>query len=454
MNSSGNTVIRPQLRPFDLTMIVIGLVIGMGIFRTPVEVAGKAGIPEIFFLAWITGALVSLAGALTFAEIGSRHPVAGGYYRIFSVCYSPVFAFMVNWITVISNAVSTAAVAIMGAEYMAPLLFPGSGDTGIRIITISSLVILYGSNMLGIKVSARILNTLMLLKLSLLLLLILAQFFIETPQQEIVREPAEVSFRSMWHAFLMCFVPVFFTYGGYQQTINFGSDISDPRRNIPKSITIGIVIVMIVYLCVNYSYYSVLGFEGLKHATTLAADVTGLLFGNMAHKLVSVLMFLSVMAYVNVSLISNPRIYYAMAEDKVMPHIFQRVNSRTQVQVYGVSLFCAIILITLFFMTSFQRILEYVMFFDSISFIAAAAAVFVLRKRAKVSGEPDNIYKMRWYPFLPVFFIIVYAAVNLSVLLVNPDASFYGFILFLAGYPLFYGVRYLIRRSEVTQQTK
>ncbi len=452
MSHSDNTVIRPQLRPFDLTMIVVGLVIGMGIFRTPVEVAGKAGIPLIFFMAWITGALVSLAGALTFAEIGSRHPVAGGYYRIFSVCYSPVFAFMVNWISVISNAVSTAAVAIMGAEYMTPMIFPGWGDSGIKIITISSLMILYCSNMLGIKISARILNILMLLKLSLLLLLILAQFFIEAPHQEISPSAQVTTSAGMLQAFLMCFVPVFFTYGGYQQTINFGSDIDNPRRNIPRSITIGIVIVMFVYLCVNFSYYKVLGFDGLQNSTTLAADVTGLLFGNMAHKLVSVMMFLSVMAYVNVSLISNPRIYHAMAEDKVIPHIFQRVNKRTQVQVYGVSFFCAIILITLFYMTSFQRILEYVMFFDSISFIAAASAIFVLRKRARKTGEPGNIYKIRWYPFLPVFFILIYAAVNLSVLLVNPSASLYGFILFISGYPLFYGVRYLIRKSEIIKQ--
>ena len=138
MTATENTLIKPQLRSFDLTIVVVSLVIGMGIFRTPVEVATKAGLPEIFFLAWIIGAVVSLAGALTFAEIGSRHPAAGGFYRIFSVCYTPVFAFMVNWITVISNAVSTAAVAIMGAEYMAPLLFPNlSADIGIKIISIS-----------------------------------------------------------------------------------------------------------------------------------------------------------------------------------------------------------------------------------------------------------------------------------------------------------------------------
>ena len=212
MEKNENTRITPQLRSFDLVIIVISLVIGMGIFRTPVEVANKAILPEIFFLAWITGAIVSLAGALTFAEIGSRHPAAGGFYRIFSVCYTPVFAFMVNWITVISNAVSTAAVAIMGAEYMAPLLFPGwPPGTSIKIITITSLLILYGTNMLGIKISSRVLNVLMILKLTLLLLLISAQFFVEPAVTVPTVTNLSVTSTDYWRAFLMCFVPVFFT---------------------------------------------------------------------------------------------------------------------------------------------------------------------------------------------------------------------------------------------------
>jgi len=448
MTATDNTLIKPQLRSFDLTIVVVSLVIGMGIFRTPVEVATKAGLPEIFFFAWITGAVVSLAGALTFAEIGSRHPAAGGFYRIFSVCYTPVFAFMVNWITVISNAVSTAAVAIMGAEYMAPLLFPNlAPDIGIKIISITSLIALYGINMLGIKISSRLLNILIVLKIALLLMLISAQFFVEGAPAVAVAPPVENSTTKWWHSFLLCFVPVFFTYGGYQQTMNFGNDVKDARRTMPRSITIGIMVVMILYLSVNYSYFKVLGFEGLQQSTTLAADITGLMFGNMAHKLVSVMMFLSVMAYVNVSLISNPRIYYAMAEDKVMPHIFQRVNKKTQVQEWGVTVFSIIILFTLFFLSSFQRILEYVMFFDSISIITAAAAIFILRKRAKKNGEPAGIYKMKGYPWLPAFFIIVYAGVNLSVLISNPSASLYGFLLFISGYPLFHLVKYSLRKT-------
>src|SRR5271154_6811324 len=174
-------------------MIVVSLVIGMGIFRTPVEVAQKSIVPQIFFVAWIMGAVVSLFGALTFAEIGSRYPVAGGFYRLFSHCYHPAFAFMVNWMTLISNAASTSIVAIIGAEYVNPIILPNlDHDLGIRITTISAIVILYGINLLGIKMSARALNVLMIIKICLVALLISAIFIAPKVHETINSSPSSI----------------------------------------------------------------------------------------------------------------------------------------------------------------------------------------------------------------------------------------------------------------------
>lgn len=436
--------IQPKLGQFDLTMIVVSLVIGMGIFRTPVEVAQKAGIPTIFFIAWILGAIISLFGALTFAEIGSRYPVAGGFYRIFSHCYHPGFAFMVNWMTVISNAASTASVAIIGAEYIQPILLPNTeSGIAIKIITLTSIVLLYGINLAGIKMSARMLNILMLIKIALIVMLIAAVFV--TPTAAAAEQQAPTLSATHWlGAFWLCFVPVFFTYGGYQQTMNFGGDIPDAVRKMPRAIFYGITIILVLYLLVNYSYYHVLGFEGLKNTNTLAADVARALLGDYAFRAIAVIMFLSVMAYVNASIMSNPRVYYAMAEDKVLPAIFKRVNSRTQVQEFGVTIFVAFIVLTLFFSSSFIQVLGYVMFFDSISLITAAAAIYVLRHRAKKTGDPEGIYKMKGYPWMPAVFILVYSLVNISVLISNPEASLIGFVLFLSGFPLYLMLRKLI----------
>jgi APA family basic amino acid/polyamine antiporter len=428
-------------------MIVVSLVIGMGIFRTPVDVAQKAQVPLIFFAAWTVGAIASLCGALTFAEIGSRYPVAGGFYRIFSHCYHPCFAFMVNWMTVISNAASTASVAIIGAEYINPLILPGiSHDVGVRITTIVSIIILFGVNLSGIKMSARVLNVLMIIKISLIVLLILAIFIAPSPAVTAARS-FDAGEGGMLNAFWLCFVPIFFTYGGYQQTINFGSDVPNASRTLPRAIFFGIAIILSLYLLVNFSYVRVLGFEGLKNSNALAADMAGLILGVYAYKVVALVMFLSVMAYVNASILSNPRVYYAMAEDKVLPAIFKKVNERTQVQEIALTLFVAFIIMTLFYLSSFRKILDYVMFFDSIALAFAAASIFILRYRAKKQGEKEGIYKISGYPWMPVIFIIVYSLVNISVMVSNPRAAIIGFILFISGLPLYFGLKKLVSQS-------
>jgi APA family basic amino acid/polyamine antiporter len=440
--------IKPKLNTFDLTMIVVSLVIGTGIFRTPVEIANKAQLPSIFFMAWIAGAIISLFGALTLAEVGSRYPKAGGFYKIFSHCYHPAFAFMVNWILVISNAGSSASVAIIGAEYINPLLFPTlPTETSTRITTIGAVLILYGINLLGIKMGARTLNVLMIIKIGMLLLLISALFFISSPAAQQTSSLSEVdSFKAFW----LCFVPIFFTYGGYHQTMNFGGDVPNANRTLPRAIFFGMAIVLILYLLVNFSYVTVLGFEGLKNSPALAAQMTGVIFGKAAFVIVSIVMFLAVLAYVNASLLSNPRVYYAMAEEHVLPSIFKRVNEKTQTQEIALTAYVAIIMIFLITLSSFQKILNYVMFFDSLGLIAACAAVFILRQRAKKETENKVIFKMKLYPWMTIIFIIGYAFVNGSVFYFEPETAIIGFILFVIGLPLFFVVQFFFRKKSPT----
>lgn len=437
--------IKPRLAVFDLTMVVVSLIIGLGIFRTPVEVANKAQIPIIFFLAWSLGAVTSLFGALTFAEIGSRFPAPGGYYKIFSHCYHPAIAFMVNWISVISNAATAALVAIIGADYINPIIIPEvDRDLGVKVTTIAAVLFLFAINLAGIKMSSRVLNVLMAIKIAMLLLLISLVFVHHTPS----RATASVTPMSLGEsgtAFLLCFVPVFFTCGGYHQIINFGGDIKNPQKNLPRSIFFGIAIAFSLYLLVTFSYYYVLGFEQVKHTTALAADMVSVIFGDVGSKFIAVIMFLAVLAYVNSSIMANPRVYFAMAEDGVLPGILKKVNENTQVQEWALTLFVAFIILTLFLLSSVQKILDYVMFFDSISLSLAVASIFVLRYRAKRQGEPDGIYKMIGYPLLPILFIIVYTGVNVSVLIHNPSAATAGLVLFLSGGPLFYILRKLIK---------
>jgi len=300
-------------------------------------------------------------------------------------------------------------------------------------------------NLLGIKVGSKILNVLMIIKLSMLALLIIAMFFVQGKDANQVFIAPPQTTADMFKAFALCFVPVFFTYSGYQQAMNFGGDAINPKKTIPQSINIGIIIVLSVYLLVNYSYYKVLGFGGLQNSTTLASDITGLMFGNMASKLVSVIMFFSVMAYVNVSLMANPRVYYAMAEDGVLPIIFKKINPKTQVQQFGLTFYTLLIIITLFFISSFGEILNYVIFFDSISLITAAAAIFILRKKIVSAIEEQSVYKMKGYPIIPALYIIAFIGVIVVLLITKTDSFLWGGVLFIGGLPLYYLIRLALK---------
>jgi APA family basic amino acid/polyamine antiporter len=155
-----------QLNLFDLSMIVVSLVIGMGIFRNPASVAATTGNSSIFFLVWIAGGIIALCGALTFAEIGLRLPAMGGYYKVFSVCYHPAIGFTVNALILISNAASMAIVALIGADYISDLLFDHpSGILFNSGISILAVVLFYVVNLFGLKTSSRTQNVLIVIKI-------------------------------------------------------------------------------------------------------------------------------------------------------------------------------------------------------------------------------------------------------------------------------------------------
>ncbi|WPU97123.1 amino acid permease [Mucilaginibacter sabulilitoris] len=418
-----------------MSMIVISLVIGMGIFATPGEVAISSGNPYLYFGAWLFGGAVSLCGALTFAEIGARYPITGGFYKVFSYCFHPAFAFMINWILVISNAASVAAVALIGAEYINPIIMPPSlqNDLGIKIMTITSVLVLYIINFWGIKMSARTQNVLTIFKISMILILCTAvlKSHIMLGDYKVIENNYTLS------AFGLSLVAGFFTYGGYQQTINFGGDIINAKVNIPKAIFWGMITVICLYLLINFAYYSVLGINGLQHKTALAATLAGAIFGTLGYKIISLLMFVSVLAFINVNIMANPRVYYAMAEDGILPQRFRRVNQQTQVQEFGLSFFVAAVLIILFFVSSFQKILSYVMFFDTIGLSAAAVTIFILRKKTKhLNGS--GIYTIKWYPLIPVIFIATYWFVTISIFIENPLAALICLCAFVVGLAIYF----------------
>jgi len=435
-----------KLGPFDLTMIVISLVIGMGIFRTPVMVAASAANENVFYGAWLLGGLIALCGALTFAEIGSRLPVSGGYYRIFSYCYHPSFAFMLNCTILVSNAASVAGVALIGSEYISGLFFDANHPhiESIRLwIGAGEILLFYGLNLLGLKTSARTQNVLTMFKIGIVLLLCLAIFNpangVAAPETLNVAAPS-LTWKQILISLGACLIPISFTYGGYQQTINFGSEIENAPKVMPRGIILGMVVVIVLYMTINYVYVSTIHFEHLGTSKNIASILAGNVLGDTGQKIFTLVFFLAVLAYVNVGLMSNPRVIVAMSEEKVLPEFLARKSKSHGVPTIALFGFTVLCLLIMYYAKVFDRIVNYVIFLDSLGLVAAASTLFILR--ARNTGEQLNPYKMKLFPVAPVFFMLAYAFVTFSIIYDNPWSMIWGLIVFFSFLPIYFILKY------------
>jgi APA family basic amino acid/polyamine antiporter len=443
---------KKQLSLFDLSMIVVSLVIGMGIFRTPVNVAKAAQIPELFFLAWIVGGFIALCGALTYAEIGSRFPVTGGYYKIFSEFYHPSIAFAINCIIVVSNAGSVAGVSIIGAEYFSKVILPVEMQTETYRIVIATvtIVLFYFLNLLGLRVSSKAQNVLSIIKMGMVLTLIGAIFFgVSTETVAPVFKTASGN-PPVWSdygkAIGVCLIAISFTFGGYQQTINFGGEIKNAKKILPKGIIIGLAIIITLYMAINFAYVKVIGFEQLKSAESIAAILAGKIFGPMGFTLLSGLIYLSVLGYVNVNLLSNPRAMYAMGEERALPAFFTKKSKKTDVMYVSLTVFALIAILTLFYAQTFDKILNYTIFLDCIGMATSVGTIFFLRKRT-ANIDKRTIFTMKLYPLLPLIFIAAYLFVAISIYNDDPDAATNGLLIFIA-FIVIYFLNKLINKSK------
>jgi APA family basic amino acid/polyamine antiporter len=429
---------KQKLNLFSFTMIVVGLVIGMGIFRSAATSAKDAIEPSVYFTAWLLGGFIALCGALTYAEIGSRYPVTGGYYKIFSYAYHPSIAFAINSIILISNAASLSAVALIGSGYITRLL-PGTWtDIDKALISCGAIIIFYLINLRGLRMSSRAQNILMLLKIGLIVVLIGALFFPHDHAVETATAVAAPAAPTMsWIQSLgISLIAVSFTYGGYQQTINFGNEVDKPAKNIPRGIFIGIAIIIVLYLLVNLSYYTIVGFDNMKGEREIAYVVINKTFGKNAADLLSFFLFFGVLAYVNALLMSNPRVMYAMSTEGVLPKAFSKQNPRNEVLTVSLTVFAAMCIVILFFAQTFEKILNFTIFLDCFGMVASSATIFVLRKRTKHLDD-TGIYKMKLYPVLPLIFMAAYMFVGISITIQTPMIAVIGLSV-LAGFMIIY----------------
>lgn len=437
---------KEKLNFFSLTIIVVSLIVGMGIFKTPAVIAAKSGTETIFFTAWVIGGVISLFGALTYAEIGQRLPSIGGYYRIFAHCYHPSIGFTVNILILISNAASMGVITLIGADYVSDLLYGHPSGTFFNIIIASSSILLfYAINLLGLRTSSRTQNFLMLVKIALVLLLISTLFTGLHVEPHGYNEGMVYSTKEHGFFFLLMvsLVAVFFTYGGYQQTINFGGEIKSSKA-MYKGIVIGVFLVLILYFFINLAYVKVIGFEQMKNANAIGALLCETWFGSVGSKVFDMAMVLSVLAYVNVILLSNPRVMYAMSEDGMLPKKFSYRNPKTGALTYSLTAYAVIAVLITFLGKGVDDVLSFSMFLDSIGMATSAAALFILRKRNEGSRNVSKNTISGLIPLFTAIFVLSYFVIAAAVIIDKPWAAVTGIVLL----GLFFGVYFLIPKNK------
>lgn len=436
--------IKAKLTTFDTTMVVVSLVIGIGIFRTPAMVAQAAGSSILFFAAWILGGVISLLGALTFAEIGARYSQAGSFYGIVAEHYGSAPAFMLNWTNVVLvNGAGVAAISIIGAEYLNPIILPQAWQTqkAVQASAVALTLILLAVNLLGIKTGAWVQNILTVFKIGLIALIVIAAF--SHGGQAAIAAVATPAPKAWVAALAAALISVFYTYGGYHHTINLGADVKDARRNLPRAIVLGVLIIIACYVTINFAYVHVLGPAGVSGAKLVAAETAKTVFGSFGHLFVSLVIVLSALGFLNVTLIHMPRIYLAMAEDRTLPPFFKKVHPRTQAQTGGLIFLGAVIVLSVFFLGTFENIVNYVIFLDCANIALVASTIFSLRRKARRENIFYDGYKTPLYPILPAVFVIFLSGISLNVLLTQTREALAGVILFASGFPIFLLMRRL-----------
>lgn len=420
-----------QLGLFSATMMVIGGIIGSGIFRNPAEVARIVRTPSLVYLAWGSGAVIALIGAFVFAELGQRRPRVGGGYAYLREAFGPLAGFMYAWALLLVMATGAiAAVAMTFAGYAATLF--GWPESAQQPLAAGAIVLLTAINVVGVRPAAWTQNLFTILKLAAIAVLVLAALAAPAGVQAAMAEPT-LPQTGIVLTLGAALVPVLFAFGGWQQTNFVAEEMVSPERDLPRALVIGVLVVVAAYILVNVAYLRSLGIAGLAGSSAPAAETMGAIAGEGGRRLIAAGIVASTFGFLNLVILVSPRVYQAMARDGLFFASFAKLHPTWRTPVAAIALQGAWA-IGLLFSKHYGELLDYVVFGDWIFFGLTAASLFVLRRRD--GGAPVKAAT----PFHPVSTLIFIASavyVVVGSITSNPQNAIRGAGLLLLGVPVF-----------------
>ncbi len=407
---------------WGLTMIAVGSCIGSGIFITPAQIAQDLGQQNLVLLVWVLGGLTAWCGALTFAELGSMYPKAGGVYVFIREAFGPLPAFLYGWITLL--VINTGALAALGAaltEYVA-FFFPLDAS-GKIILTIIVIIGLTAINAVGVQVSQSLSNLFTALKLAAIAGIILCGIWWYDPARATIHLATPISFSgSSVNALLLAFVGVFFSYGGWHHASYLAGETINPQRTVPRAMILGALIVTVTYVLVNLAYMLFLPLPAIAASERVAGDALASVFP-LGGQIVAVFIGLSIFGTISIYTMSAPRIYYAMAKDGLFFPVLAKIHPRfhTPVAAMALQAFWAVLL--LLFWKHFVNLITYVTFMDIAFMALGGISVFVLRRKHPDIHRP---YRVWGYPVIPLVYIAITGAFVVNTLMFKPAHAIAG----------------------------
>jgi basic amino acid/polyamine antiporter, APA family len=431
-----NAGLARQLGLFGTTMAVIGGIIGAGIFINPYLVAERVHTPALILGAWIAGGLIALVGGFIYAELAARLPVVGGQYAYLREAFHPAVAFIYGWVLLlVIQTGGMAAVAVTFARYFLELTHWPINDS---IIAAAALALLTAINCFGVRAGSRVQSTMTLTAIGAIGVLEAFSFLRETSQiswRPMLDQPVSVNLAI---AFGSAMTPVLFAYGGWQTSSFLGGEVRDARRTLPRGLVLGVLAVIAVYVSVNFVYLRALGPAGLAAATTPASSVMRALLGARGAQFIAAGIAFSAFGFLAQSMLTAPRVYFAMAADRIFFRSVAWVHPRTHVPVVAIALqgvWAIVIALT----GTYAQVVNYVVAMDCVFFGLTAACLFVLRRRAAAAEGADAIdYRVPGHPWTTLLFIAAEWIVVVSTFAHDPKRSFIGLGIAIAGLPAYF----------------
>jgi basic amino acid/polyamine antiporter, APA family len=420
-----------RLGRFDATMLVMGGIIGSGIFVNPAEVAGKVPTPVLIVGVWLIGGLIAIAGAFVYAELAARRPEVGGQYAYLRDAWGPMPAFLYGWsLLLVIQSGGMAAVAITFARYFNEL---GGFAIPDGAVAAGVLVALTAINCLGVRAGSNVQSVLMVLKIAAIAFLVLCGVLLAGAYAGPASAAEPMAPLGLIGAVGAALTPVMFAYGGWQTASFVAAEMRDPRRDLARGLLWGVVGVVMLYAAVAFTCVHVLGAEGLAATRTPASAVMRLALGDAGATLIALGIAISALGFLSQGMLTAPRVYFAMAEDRLFFRKVAQVNARTRVPVVAIVLQGAAAT-AICLSGSYGQILSYVVSVDFIWFALTGAALFVFRRR---DPGKDGGFRAPGHPFTTGLFVIACAIIVAATIANSPVNSAIGFAILLAGVPAF-----------------